>query len=172
MADAVSDLEGGEPVACKINGVSCGNVGKGFYQVFLSDIAQVRAAAEPYIKKGYRVLITGHSLGGATCTLAAFYFATAFPANKPTLITFASPKVGNNAWVSAFGNVMRGQVVRKFATKWKTLGITIYDVVTTVPPYFAHVAGEEIIVDCPYGNPIACHKLGGYIDGIQAANKL
>jgi len=167
-----TDLKSAIPTACNINGFDCGKVGKGFYQLYQADIAQVRAAVEPYIRKGYKLIITGHSLGGATSTLSAFYFATAFPNNKPTLITFAGPKVGNSDWVDAFRQRMAGARVRRFVTKWKNLGITVYDLVATVPPYFKHVDSEEILIDCLKANPISCHVIAGYIDGIEAANAL
>src|SRR3989338_6931073 len=127
-------------------------------------ISLVSAAVEPLLKKGYKLVITGHSLGGATSSLSAFYFATKFPQyGKPSLINFASPKVVNQAWVDAFKAKMSGAVVRRFVTKWKNLGITIHDNVTLVPPYLKHVEATEVYVDCLKSNPISCHMIAQYI---------
>jgi hypothetical protein len=88
------------------------------------------------------------------------------------LINFASPKVGNQAWVDAFKAQMSGAVVRRFVTKWKNLGITIFDNVTLVPPYLKHVEATEIYVDCLKSNPISCHMIAQYIDGIKSVTTL
>lgn len=169
----ITDIKSAITTACTINGVSCGSVGRGFYELYQADIAQVSAAVEPLLKKGYKLVLTGHSLGGATSSLGAFYFATKFPQyGKPSLINFASPKVGNQAWVDAFKAKMSGAVVRRFVTKWKNIGITIYDNVTLVPPYLKHIEATEIYVDCLKSNPISCHMIDKYIEGIKAVASL
>ena len=53
---------------------------------------------------GYKLYLTGHSLGAALSTIVAFYLAceddTVIP--KPvTCINFASPRVGNHAYLEA-----------------------------------------------------------------------
>jgi hypothetical protein len=54
---------------------------------------------------GYRLYVTGHSLGGATATLFGFFAATDPTITKDgpvTLYTFASPRVGDSRFRSAF----------------------------------------------------------------------
>ena len=46
--------------------------------------------------KEYQTIFTGHSLGGALATLAAFYFVDQnLISSEPILITFGQPRVGN-----------------------------------------------------------------------------
>jgi len=168
--DWVADFESIVSTPCTMNGVKCGNVGSGFLSVFNTDIAQVQAAVTPYVKKGYQLVLTGHSLGGATSSLAAFYFATLFNI-KPTLITFASPRVGDSTWVSAFNARMSGAVSRRYVTKIvvKVLFATVStsDIVTTVPPEYSHIASTEIDVTCPSIDPLTCHGIASYITGMK-----
>ena len=61
----------------------------------------------PLMKNGYRLWITGHSLGGALATLFSFYAATntkilEFNGGPVTAYTFCSPKVGNKQFREAY----------------------------------------------------------------------
>jgi hypothetical protein len=152
---------------CEINDIKCGKVALGFYELFKADIDQVRAAVEPYIKKGFKLVITGHSLGGASATFSAFYFATAFPKYpKPSLITFAAPRVGTSDFVSVFNTYMQNAVVRRFVTTWKSFGLALTDFVTELPPGYKHVGSTEIKVACPSSTPLSCHQAAAYIEGM------
>lgn len=68
---------------------------KGFYQSYLSIRAQVLELMQ-YSPRHY--LITGHSLGGATSTIAALDTASW----NPIHYSFASPRVGNPAFASQY----------------------------------------------------------------------
>jgi len=48
------------------------------------------------------IIIAGHSLGAAQCTLAGLQFKLAHPAMKVSCYTYGSPRVGNQAFVSMF----------------------------------------------------------------------
>jgi hypothetical protein len=50
---------------------------------------------------GFSIYITGHSLGGALATLCGFMMSYELE-NKITVVSFASPRVGNAAWKKAF----------------------------------------------------------------------
>lgn len=61
----------------------------------LSAVSAARA-----LHPSFGVVVTGHSLGGAVATIAAAYLRQQ-PASAPTtvdLITYGSPRVGNNAF--------------------------------------------------------------------------
>jgi hypothetical protein len=157
------------PEPCIMNGKTCGKVGFGFLKQFQADIDQVQAAVAPFIQKGYQLILTGHSLGGATATLAAFHFATAFPAAlKPTLIVFASPRVGDKKWVAAFNAEMQEASVTRYTTFFKKplSGVTLVDWVTLMPFYFNPV-GTEVKVQCPVADDLECHRLVAYMDGVS-----
>ena len=54
---------------------------------------------------GYAIYVTGHSLGGALATL--FGYQLSFEVgNKITVVSFASPRVGNRAWKHSFNTRM------------------------------------------------------------------
>jgi hypothetical protein len=67
------------------------------------------------------VWFTGHSLGGALATLAAFWYE-----GKSTLYTFGSPRVGNATFRAKFGNRSAFRITH--AT----------DIVPTVPHIMCH----------------------------------
>jgi len=65
---------------------------QGFYNIYLS----IRSQLEDDLKmfpEATQLIISGHSLGGALATIAAFDFAKNSP--SPKIYTFASPRVGN-----------------------------------------------------------------------------
>ena len=49
----------------------------------------------------YELFITGHSLGGALCTLFGYLLSCEL-LNKVTVVSFASPRVGNETWKIAY----------------------------------------------------------------------
>lgn len=51
----------------------------------------------------YELFITGHSLGGALCTLFGYLLSCEL-LNKVTVVSFASPRVGNEDWKNTFDN--------------------------------------------------------------------
>ncbi|KAK7202291.1 lipase [Novymonas esmeraldas] len=84
---------------------SCGGkclVHRGFYHTFLSLMPQVQVTVAKLIDAhpGYRVLVTGHSLGGALAMLAAVHIQDWFnnltiPQKAVRLYSFGAPRVGN-----------------------------------------------------------------------------
>jgi len=69
-------------------------------------IKEILCEVKPLTKAGYRLYVTGHSLGGATATLFAFFAASTDPeitiAGPVTLFTYASPRVGGRTFQDAF----------------------------------------------------------------------
>lgn len=78
----------------------------------------------------YKLYVTGHSLGGALCTLFAFGIATrktTIP--KPiTIVSVASPKVGNESWRKAFEYLEEEGMIRHLRIA------NSYDPITLGPP--------------------------------------
>jgi hypothetical protein len=57
-------------------------------------------------RKGWTVCTTGHSLGGALCTLFAAEIAVRFPETAVMLYNFGAPKVGNEEFVRRFNRLV------------------------------------------------------------------
>jgi predicted lipase len=80
-------------------------VHRGFYQqlhhngVYDKLLAKVKQLLEDY--PDYSIYVTGHSLGAALSTLCGFRMSCDLE-NKVTVVSFASPRVGNAAWKKAF----------------------------------------------------------------------
>lgn len=61
-----------------------------------------------------RVLITGHSLGGAVAALLALYAAETYPDLRVDVVTFGAPNVGNAAFGRRFNSAVNNRHVRKW----------------------------------------------------------
>ncbi len=70
-----------------------------------------------------RVVIAGHSMGGAIATLAAYKLARTVP--DITCVTFGSPRVGNRPFIKNFNSIVTDsyRVVYRndVVTKWPKL---------------------------------------------------
>ncbi|XP_046858009.1 lipase-like [Xenia sp. Carnegie-2017] len=83
--------------------------------------------------KQEKVLVTGHSLGGAMATLAAVDLINA--GYQVDLITFGAPRVGNKAFAQYVDRIVKGLNLR----------VTyLNDIVTVVPNVGYRHAGQEI----------------------------
>lgn len=93
---------------------------KGFYNIYLSIRTQLWNIFLSHLGHFDEFYITGHSLGGALSTIAAFDFA----AFNPTHYCFASPRVGNVEFATTF-DILVPTCMRVY---------NIEDVVTELPP--------------------------------------
>lgn len=121
---------------CTYEGKTC-QVGQGFWEDYTSLKSKVQQDLESSgCTKDSPVAFTGHSLGAALATLAAFDLAGAgYTVSK--LYTFGSPRVGDAVWAEAFGRRLGAALVFR-VTKSD-------DPVPMLPPQqpFEHV-GEEV----------------------------
>lgn len=82
-----------------------------------------------------KIIVTGHSLGGALATLGAYDLRLKF-GGKVWMINFASPRVGNSRFAHSFNELFRDRSFR--ITRGN-------DIVPTIPPRalgFHHVGRE------------------------------
>jgi uncharacterized protein (DUF433 family) len=87
------------------------------------------------LPQGIPIIFTGHSLGGALATLNALEFKERHPKLNVQLITFASPRVGNQE----FANYVNEQIPR--IHRW----VQENDLVSRLPPIsfgYQHTKGE------------------------------
>eukprot|EP00475_Leptophrys_vorax_P037590 TRINITY_DN649_c0_g1_i1.p1 TRINITY_DN649_c0_g1~~TRINITY_DN649_c0_g1_i1.p1 ORF type:complete len:453 (-),score=121.41 TRINITY_DN649_c0_g1_i1:40-1398(-) len=108
-------------------------VHQGFSALYTGMQGLVRAGVAAYNPKG--IIITGHSLGSALATLAAYDLANqGYPVHS--VYTFASPRVGNPYFVDLFSEVL-GSVGGKMYRIANSA-----DIVTQVPPAVLSVGGD------------------------------
>lgn len=98
-----------------------GAVEKGFDELYVQCSGDVRTFAQK--AGGNRVVVTGHSLGGALSTLATADLVLAGAAASPALYNFASPRVGDRRFAA--------EMNRRVQACWRVANTE--DIVTTVP---------------------------------------
>jgi len=100
------------------------------------------------------ILITGHSLGGALATLSAVYIKSKYPALNVTVYTYASPRVGNNAFYNYYTQLGLDKSSFRFFSS--------NDVVPTLPPQlfgYKHVGIDYELTDKKPSIPLICSKI-------------
>lgn len=85
----------------------------------------------------YEVYVSGHSLGGGLATLFS-YFISNITEKDITLITFASPRVGNKNWADDFNS-------RKNLRHYRF--VNQKDIVTSIPYFYFHHVGNCIEIN-------------------------
>lgn len=123
---------------CKLNGYHPGvKVHEGFYQIYLSIRSQLWAWWRNYGHNMKWVYVSGHSLGGALCTLCAYDFADICGPAQMVNYSFASPRVGNVTFAKTFN-------------KRVPHGLRIYnteDIVVSLPPSAIKKKGVKYIYE-------------------------
>ena len=111
-----------------------GRVHKGFRDSAAGLLKQTSTWLQDVASRRKRLLICGHSLGGAIATLLAI------PANADALITFGCPRVGDDDFADALESRATLQMIRV---------VDCCDLVPTVPPPYMgyHHAGEALHID-------------------------
>jgi triacylglycerol lipase len=108
---------------------------------FDKDARAVYADAKPYLKPGYRIAITGHSLGGAVAALVGIYaIEDGFTVER--VVTFGQPRFTTAAGVSRLGFLPLTRVVDE------------NDIIPMLPPAvgaapYEHVGPEIILLEGP-----------------------
>lgn len=119
-------------------------VHKGFFEVYMSvrdeAVRLVRAAQKKY--PGKKLVITGHSLGGALINLASVDFQVHEKIVANEVVSFGQPRAGNKQFTEYFTKVFGGDI------RWRvTHGL---DPVPHVPPQsfgYVHHAYEVVCDD-------------------------
>lgn len=86
--------------------------------------------------RGYQVIFTGHSLGGAVATIMSYYasyYNYINRSNNPTvLLTFGAPRSGND--------VLATEIMKKVSVVYRI--VRDGDMVSTIPPCFINLKGK------------------------------
>ena len=147
----------------------CGRIHGGFQDAFLDDAfkqkmnTKIEFAVTTFAIQ--KILVTGHSLGGALATIGAYYLAKRNPEWGPMMqvVTFGSPRVGDAAFVAAYRSVVPFTIAYAGRCLVSPLVPTGWDVVTTIPLVkqgFEHVyATWETADDHDVSIAAACHSM-------------
>ena len=142
----------------------------GFYQAAVDAYAELEALILEHLTEGRRLWLTGHSLGGAVASLIAYQLERdGVPVQGIT--TFASPRVGNEAWAAAFED--------RFGNRAQTW-VNDRDPIVRIPPTIESLlyvpAGvlnviqgdRSISIGAPLGKGIipsfGDHRIGAYLN--------
>ncbi len=85
----------------------------------------------------YEIFVTGHSLGGGLATLFSYLISDIIHKNI-TLISFASPRVGNKEWKNDFESKKNLRHYRCINRK---------DIITAVPYFFYYHVGNCVLIN-------------------------
>lgn len=117
-----------------------GNGGARVHRGFCGSYFSVSEKIHARVQGANRIILTGHSLGGALATLAALdLFENGLPVVN--VVTFGSPRVGNGAFRDFYDTALGGKTLRLVAQG---------DPVTFMPPWlngFRHVGTEVYLPD-------------------------
>lgn len=114
-------------------------VHKGFYKAFQKIEADLREVIKMLLEDHptYTLLLTGHSYGAAVSTLAAADAAHILQLSGVNLVTFGSPRLGNDKFAEWFSYHLSPSVAVQRNTHFK-------DMVVHCPMHerFTHISGE------------------------------
>ena len=122
-----------------------GEIHSGFYKGFEGVIDQLEARAQGLLESGgnARLWITGHSLGGALATIMTAWLLEKMDKNPAWadfplsgLITFGSPRVGNERFVSQFNAAVTAHGISHMRF------VHGNDIVTRIPSFGFHHVGD------------------------------
>jgi pimeloyl-ACP methyl ester carboxylesterase len=152
------------------------NVHRGFLSTYRNLAAKVRQQVMSAFDTDTslnKLFIIGHSLGGGLANLCAVDFQTLSSGTipKPTVVTYAAPKVGDDAFVNAFNNAVDECYAAYHQFDLVPYIPYWYDT-TTISPiitgtgYFGNVRGARLIPSSTWF-PTA-HMLGAYYRSLSS----
>lgn len=163
-ADEVNDGDFLQVAYKIVSNPSFGYVSSGFYSIYTtrlsSAIGSLRDATLAALKtfSPRSVIITGHSLGAAICTLAVPDVAYNLTPGSVALYNFASPRVGDVTFAGSMNNALRQKLPSVLFRIVNT-----EDLVPTLPPavsvnVYEH-AGTPVSFTAQYGTTGGNHSM-------------
>jgi triacylglycerol lipase len=141
-----------------------GTVHQGFQLVYLTIRNNLVALLNKYSSGYTQIFITGHSLGGALCALAAVDVLNINSNLAPVVYTWAEPRVGHDDFVT-FYNTHVNICYRV---------VNVWDVVPHLPPEIAGYQheGSQVTIDSGFSlDVVHNHVLAtGYVPGMAKWN--
>jgi triacylglycerol lipase len=142
-----------------------GTVHQGFQLVYLTIRNNLIALLNKNAAGFNQIYITGHSLGGALCALAAVDIVNVNSNLAPTVYTWAEPRVGHDDFVTFYNTHIN--VCYRIVNVW--------DVVPHLPPEIAGYEheGNQLTIDSGFSlDVVHNHVLAtGYVPGMKIWNE-
>lgn len=142
-----------------------GTVHQGFQLAYLTIRESLVGLLNKYSDGYSQIFITGHSLGGALCALAAVDVLTLNRNLAPVVYTWAEPRVGHDDFVSFYNTHVN--ICYRIVNVW--------DVVPHLPPEIAGYQheGSQVTIDSGFSlDVVHNHVLAtGYVPGIAKWNQ-
>ncbi|MFC0214758.1 hypothetical protein ACFFK0_20330 [Paenibacillus chartarius] len=140
-----------------------GFVHRGFIELYQHQIRSPLMHALRRLSPNKKLILTGHSMGGALATLAAVDVALHTRFRKPCVYTFGSPKVGDIQFASEYDRLVPLSVRVE----------NVRDVITAFPPAlgaeFAYVhVNRALYVHFNRSNWLGNHKMRHYAAALEA----
>lgn len=143
-----------EDVERDLDAVPVFHEGLGYvHQGFLEGALSIRTLMPAL--KGARVILTGHSLGGALAIITAGLMICAGMA-PVRVVTFGAPRAGGDA----LRHRLRDTEIRQYRHG--------ADPVPWLPPYFEHVRAPLIEIGTASDDALADHAIAGYVAALGA----
>lgn len=125
----------------------------------------IRSSQAARVSQAAELIVTGHSLGAALCTLYVLDNATNVRINTSLVCTFGSPRVGNTKFVRAFDALS--------LTSWRIVNAP--DIIPDLPPKvfgYRHVREKSLVDSTGKVKPtLACaHAIETYLSLLDPAN--
>jgi len=144
------------------DGMHTAKVHSGFHKYFMSLFVDLKGLMKTHALDYDRVVLTGHSLGGAIASIASIYIHELVQTKKISCITFGAPKVGNQGFATIFSDSVRMDL----------RVIISSDPVPKLPPgKFKHPTPPYVINwgQTRHGLRADDHKLKNYIQLLEGA---
>ncbi|HZQ17214.1 MAG TPA: lipase family protein [Terriglobales bacterium] len=142
-----------------------GTVHQGFQLVYLAIRDNLIALLNQHSSGFNEILITGHSLGGALCALAAVDIVNVNQTLAPVVYTWAEPRVGHDDFVNFYNTHVN--ICYRIVNVW--------DVVPHLPPEIAGYQheGSQVTIDSGFSlDVVHNHVLAtGYVPGMAKWNQ-
>jgi len=128
---------------------------------FESAYRSIENILNEYCKNESRIIIAGHSMGGAISTLAAYKLART--SSNITCVTFGSPRVGNRAFIKNFNKI----VTNSYRVVYRN------DLVTKVPKLLFWYRHVNTLYQSKrkrwfsFFTAMFDHPMQNYIDGVE-----
>lgn len=161
LSDLFTDFNFGQVPFPYVQGA--GMTHRGFTEVYERSVRPQLSETLGKLSGRKRLLLAGHSLGGALATLAALDAASNSQYRRPGVCTYGSPKVGNADFASAYD--------RMIASSWRVVNTN--DIAVDFPPSngnapYAHVR-EKISITFNLASMLKNHQIRGYAEALAEA---